>query len=286
MQTLKYAAMLAHLERLDPWLQGMGVAPKNDRIHNAIAILREAEAISKGEQKAPTSGEKFIFGLTEALEIHGIFTAFENEAPAVLRGKLVRAFSGPYHPAHETSTNSDGRNVMFELSLAAQMRQRGLPIHIGEPDVLLDVGPGFFIECKRPFRESSIRASIRDAAAQLDTNLKTDKGKYGMVAVSASRLLNPGDKLFVGPSEHLGAEQLGDMLEKLARTNERHWRKLGCSSRIVAVLFHASTPAIFRDKTIIYELSYVQVFSIGPKTAELQILQDAVTRGFDQPKGQ
>jgi hypothetical protein len=284
MQTLKYAALLSDLEKLDPWLQRVGLDPKNDRVHNAIEILREAEAISKGEKAPPKSGEKFVFGLTEALELHDIFMAFQNEDPALLKEKLERAFSGPLRLADETSANSDGRNVMFELSLAAEMRFRGLPIQIGEPDILLGIGPGFFIECKRPFKESSIRSSVRGAADQLDENLKNTKDKFGMIAVSASRLLNPGDKLFVAPSEDIGVERLGNMLETLARENQRHWQKMERDPRICAVLFHVSTPAVFQNKDIIYQLSYVQVFAVGQETDEVRILQNAMTTAFRGPK--
>lgn len=284
MPTLKYAALLSDLEKLDPWLHRLGLDPKNDRAHSAIEILREAESISKGEKAPPKSGEKFVFGLTEALEIHAIYMAFENEDPTLLKEKLARAFSGPHRPADETSANSDGRNVMFELSLAAEMRFRGLPIRIGEPDILLDIGPGFFIECKRPFKESSIRSSIRGAADQLGENLKNTEGKFGIIAVSASRLLNAGDKLFVAPSEDIGVERLGDLLETLARENQHSWQKIERNPRICAVLFHVSTPAVFQNKDIIYQLSYVQVFAIGQETDEVKILRDAVTTAFRGPK--
>lgn len=274
-------ALLADFEKLDSWLQRLGLAPKNDRVHHAIEILREAEAISKGERAAPKSGEKFVFGLTEALEIHDIFMAFKDENPTpVLREKVARAFSGPLRPADETSANADGRNVMFELSVAAELRLRGLPIQIGEPDILLDIAPGFFVECKRPFKESSICPNIRSAANQLGENLKNDEGTFGMIAVSASRLLNAGDKLFVAPSEDIGTERLGDMLETLGRESQRHWRTMERNPRICAVLFHVSTPAIFQNRDIISHLSYVQVFAIGRETDETRILQDAITKAF------
>jgi hypothetical protein len=173
---------------------------------------------------------------------------------------------------------------MFELSLAAEMKLRGLPIQIGEPDILLQVGPGFFIECKRPFKESSIRPSIRAAASQLSENLKASEGKCGIIAVSASRLFNPGDKILVAPYAQTGIERLGHILEALGRANEHHWQKMERDPRIKAVIFHSSTPAIFQDKDIINQLSYVQVFAIGRQTAEVDILKDAITRAFLGPK--
>src|SRR5256884_3775177 len=98
-------------------------------------------------------------GLVEALEFSDIFRAFEKDDPKVIGPKLERALSGPLRPADETPKNSDGRNTMFELAFAAQLRLRGAEVSVGEPDIAVTLsGRRFLIECKRPFREDSVRA--------------------------------------------------------------------------------------------------------------------------------
>jgi hypothetical protein len=282
MQRLKFSELLATLERLDPWLRSLDIDPKNDRIHSAIELLRQADAISRGEQKPPTreEAEKFYFGLSEALEIHDIFVAFEKADPGILKEKLPRAFSGPHRPADETPKNSDGRNVMFELALGAELIFRGLSAELGDPDVRLRLGRGYFLECKRPFGELNVRSNIRGAADQLEDNLAKDEAAYGVIAVSVSRLLNPGDKLFVTDFADLGIEQLGNLLEKTARSTEHQWRRMMVHPRVCAVLFHVSTPAIVKNDGLITKLSYVQVFGMGKETEEQRILQDAMSHAF------
>ena len=106
--------------------------------------------------------------VVEALEFSDIFRAFEKDDPKVIGPKLERALSGPLRPVDETTKNADGRNIMFELALAAQLRLNGAQVSSGEPDIAVMLsGRRFLIECKMLFREDSVRANVRGAAEQL-----------------------------------------------------------------------------------------------------------------------
>lgn len=276
LETLKFADLLATLKRLEPWLKELGIDPKNDRIHSAIDVLRQAEAISKAGRKPPEGkeSERFYFGLIEAIEIHDIFLAFEKAASPGVKDKLARALSGPHHPADETPRNSDGRNIMFELSLAAELLLRGVPrVEVGEPDIALRVGPNYFFECKRPENCHSLRSSIRAAARQLKRNLEQHEGACGVVAISTSRIFNRGDKLFVTNSGESGLKQLGELLKKVARSSEPTWPKAEMHPNICGLLFHVSTPAILKAERLITKLSYAQMFSVGKETEQAYLLR-------------
>jgi len=207
MNTTKFSEILGTLENLDAWLASLGIKPNTDRVHHTVAVVRQAH---EGWQRLRETGQAskigniddYYFGLVEALEFCDIFRAFQNEDPRSLGPKLDRGLSGPHRPADETAKNSDGRNIMFELALAADLRLQGADVSIGDPDIRLTIsGQRFLVECKRPFREESIRANVRGAAAQLETHLKADPDAAGIIAISVSRVLNEGNKLFVAPSE-------------------------------------------------------------------------------------
>jgi hypothetical protein len=207
MKTAKFSEILDALKNLDGWLASLGIKSNTDRIHHAVEIVEKA---NKGWKKLRESNEPtkighvddYYFGLVEALEFSDIFRAFEKDDPKVMGPKLERALSGPLRPADETPKNSDGRNTMFELAFAAQLRLRGAEVSVGEPDIAVTLsGRRFLIECKRPFREDSVRANVRDAAEQLKGHLEADSDAGGIVAISATRILNPGTKLFVVPTE-------------------------------------------------------------------------------------
>jgi hypothetical protein len=73
----------------------------------------------------------------------------------------------------------------------------------------------------------------------LDEHLAgTDGNTHGIMAISLSRILNPGDKFFAREEE-----RLGDILERHVRDNERYWATADLNKSISAVLFHAATPA-------------------------------------------
>jgi hypothetical protein len=245
MQSFKYCDLLHRLDGFDPWLRSLGLTPRsNDRVHQAFNTLRLAdEASRKGQETGEYSkvqGEH-LFPLIEALEAHDIFTAFENDSSEALVNSLKRAMSGPAQPVDEKKgANSDGRNIWFELALAAQWRLLGATVHLGEPDLrLLRDNKTFLVACKRPASENSVRSNIRGAIAQLNRNLRlAPQDVFGVVAISFSRVLNPGDKYFSGDLEHLG-----NLLQGCMHQYNRHWQSAEADPRICSILFHAATPS-------------------------------------------
>src|SRR2546421_2542385 len=176
-------------------------------------------------------------GVVEALEFSDILRAVEKDDPKVIGSKLERALSGPLRPADETPKNSDGRNTMFELAFAAQLRLAGAEVSVGEPDIAVTLsGRRFLIECKRPFREDSVRANVRGAAEQLKAHLEANSEAAGIVAISVTRILKPGTKLFVAPTK-AARERLGDRVEQLMRESEQGWQKYEFHPRVPTVSF-------------------------------------------------
>ena len=154
MEKFKYSDLLRRLEGFDAWLIGMGLTPRpNDRVHEAIKILRKAdEASRKGHETGIYSDIQpgDWFPIIEALEAHDVFTAFQNEPSPAIAAELKRALSGPIQPVDENPKNRDGRNIWFELALAAEWKLRGASVCIEEPDLrLVRDGIAFLVACKR-----------------------------------------------------------------------------------------------------------------------------------------
>jgi hypothetical protein len=278
MKTTKFSEILETLKSLDAWLISLGIKSNTDRIHHAVEIV---EMANKGwkelrESNEPTkigNVDDYHFGLVEALEFSDIFRAFEKDDPTVIGPKLERALSGPLRPADETTKTADGRNIMFELALAAQLRLGGAAVSVGEPDIAVTLsGTRFLIECKRPFREDSVRANVRGAAGQLKGHLEADSEAAGIIAISVSRIFNPGTKLFVAPSEE-ARERLGDRVENLMWESEESWKKDEFHARIATVLFHLRTPGVIED--LLTMMSYVVARPVS-KEYRFEILRKAL----------
>jgi hypothetical protein len=285
MKTSTFSEIVERLQGFDAWLKGLGIKPKNDRIHNAIAVTQNA---AKGWEKFRNTGEltkignsgDYYFSIVEALEFADIFDAFKDAPHAEIAPVLSRALDGPARPADENQNNASGRNTMFELALGAEMKLRGAAVKLGDPDLTLEGEQRFVIECKRPARESSIRANIRGAADQLALKLDRaeNRGALGMIAVSLARIHNPGTKIFVTKTQE-GKEILGDKLALSMRQHESDWRKKhDFSSRICAVLFNVVTPAAIGDqqeqRDSLVKLAYSTVMDTGNGTEAFRALAE------------
>jgi hypothetical protein len=244
METFKYSDLLQRLDGFDAWLVGRGLRPRaNDRIHHSFSVLRRAEEASrKGHETGVYSDVQpgDWFPVIEALEAHDVLLAFQNDPSPVVGPALKRALSGPLHPIHENSRNRDGRNIWFELALAAEWRLRGASVTLGEPDLRLtreDVT--FLVACKRPATTDSIGTNLRDAIKQLRRNLDSSpSGAFGVAAISLTCAFNRGDKVFSGEMSGLG-KLLDDALDQ-----HRPYLRSINDPRICCVLFHVATPGV------------------------------------------
>ena len=173
MQVASFDDVLEFLKDLDPWLLSLGIKPKNDRWHEALKIAAQAQKqlqrIGRGETRQFV--DNYISGLFDAAEIHEIFNAFGTTNTPALQDKVLKAVSGPIAPLSEQPSNSKARNAMFELSLAADLKNGGAHVILGEPDIEFILAlTRFLVECKRPFYDHSVRGNIKEAASQLGSN--------------------------------------------------------------------------------------------------------------------
>lgn len=273
-ESFKYSDLLHGLQRFDTWLTSLGLTPRpNDRIHAAIEHLRRAEELSrKGRETEIYSDIQpgDWFPLIEALEAHDVFLAFQHDSSPAIVTALKRAFSGPLQPIHENPKNRDGRNIWFELALAAEWRLRGASVCLREPDLHLtrDHIP-FLVACKRPAKAESIHANLSGAIKQLQSNLDiSPSGTFGVAAISVSCVFNPGDKVFSG-----NIQALGMLLEKELDQHRRYLRSVD-DSRICCVLFHIATPAV-ADGVDLVRASFCAAQEIHPSVGSKAFAEHA-----------
>jgi hypothetical protein len=268
------------LDQLDGWLQSLGIEPKRDRWHQAAGMVQRAreqrEIVERGGSVKPI--DNYVDGLFEAMEIYQVMQAFQGNTSEALKEKLKRALYGPYSPFDEQPKNSSARNTMFELSLAADWKNRGLDVEVGEPDVRIRFQKATFqIECKRPFSENSVSSNIAEAASQLGDVLELpgNENDYGVVAISLSRVFTKGNLMCTAP-EGTGRHVINGMLEQMLNENSDEW-ELGrfreFHDRIVAVMFHLATPWDVRSERLIH-LSTSNFIGTGQNTTGWTVLHN------------
>lgn len=281
--TVAYSNLLRRLDGFDPWLSSLGLTPRlDDRLHQAFKILKIAEGASrKGRETGVYSDIQpgHWFPLIETLEAHDVLCAFESDGSPFLSSAVKRALSGPAQAINEGPKNRDGRNVWFELALAAEWRLRGAAVTIQEPDLrLVRDDTTFFVACKRPDKQESIHANIRDAVEQLTENLgRAPEGVYGVAAISLTRVFNRGDKVFSGDLHALEA-----LIEKELENHYRYLRSID-DPRICGIIFHVATPSNFERGVDLSRTSYGVAQELKP-SAGSRVLKEHVQDMRDAAK--
>ena len=265
---------------MDEWLRSLGIAPKQDRWHQAAEMVQrgkeQRDFIENGGSRERI--DNYVDGLFEAMEIHEIMRAFRGNTPEVLKVKLARALCGPASPLEERPKNSSARNTMFELSLAADWKNSGIDVELGEPDIRIRFAPAAYqVECKRPFSENSVRSNIVDAASQLGDILDTpgNENDYGIVAISLSRVFRKGNLVCFAP-EGTGRRVINETLAEMLDENVDEWglrRFRELHERIVAVMFHLAAPWDINGERLIH-LSTSNFIETGKNAAGWKALQE------------
>jgi hypothetical protein len=274
MDKFKYSELLQFLDGFDPWLVGLGLTPRaNDRIHEAFKVLHKAdEASSRGRATGVYSEIQpdDWFPIVEALEAFNIYKAFHKDPSSVPVETLKRALSGPLQPIEENQKNRDGRNIWFELALAAEWKLQGASVSLGEPDLRLTRnGITFLVACKRPANNQSIDANLRAAIKQLQANLDTTPvGTFGVAAISLNCIFNRGDKVFSGETSLLNR-----LLESEFAKREAYILSLN-DARICCVLFHVATPSLGGEEVDLLRASHTLAWDLDRPSIGSEVFRE------------
>ncbi len=233
------------LGKVVEWLDALGLGTATDRLHKYIDIIGKQPPLPAEAQEASEMGFTFL----EAREFASVCAAYRGAETPQLLAKLKKVLKGPSKLSQESSKNNDARNTMFELSLAAELKTRGVNVELGEPDLAINFPGGrYLVECKRPFRETSVGANVKDAEGQLRAHLKP--GQHGVIAVSLSRIVNPGNTMLgvnVGDQNTEGTvygNLHADLHRRCVAIMRGQLSGLGFFPQIAALMFDLSTPYI------------------------------------------
>jgi hypothetical protein len=260
-----YSEVLDRLEALKEYLTKLKVRRVPDRLMGAIGNVRELEAAQREQRTEkivnlddPASAgrrlQELVWSVVEGWQLATIFEGVSDYDPKIIKKQLLKALKGPLNPVDETGSSNVGRNTLFELLLAAQFRRAGASIIIGEEaDLRIDYGGArLYIECKRPLYTDNIPANVKKARHQLQYRFRTERRSSrrfdelgGLVAISISKALNSGDKMYVVDNEE-GLQNLGNDIMKIRQLYpDDHDRQ--SDFRLIGIFYHLFTPARVRS---------------------------------------
>lgn len=263
MKKQTYQEIIQKLKELDSLLSQLDIPKKADRFRFLISQISQLEeAYQKGTIKElveKINQGRLLWSLVEAEEFTDLLFLFRNFNSKILKEKLQNILDGPVFLDVENETSNFSRNIMFELSLASRFSFRGLHVSLQtNPDLICELnGQEIFIQCKRPFLEKNIPKNINAASRQLTRDLNNDKDKNsrGLLAISVSRIRNPGDKLFIVKKEQDIEQRLGNNIETLAKKFSKSCNAIE-DKRIIGTLFHIITPLYVEEDSLLTVSQY------------------------------
>lgn len=249
---ITYSELADQVDTTVEWLSGMGINPSRVQRHrDNNRMLADAQRSNQIDQLRKTLGpeksREIFWSWVESFEIVEVCRSLQNVDRRELLPVLRLAVEGPTDAFAESALNNSNasRNFVFELVIAAKLARAGLEPHIGEPDVAADFqGYRLLIQCKRPFSTARVHENIIKAGSQLRRDLKKlpdTKIGIGLVAISISKILNQGDKIFEVPSRNDLRDALGGEIDDFWNKHKDSFINLS-ADRIAGALIHLSTP--------------------------------------------
>jgi hypothetical protein len=214
--------------------------------------------------------------LTEGAEFVDSLPFIRTVPRYIIRRKLTSILQGPPLPTDEDPNTNQARNVLFELTMASKLWRAGLAPELGEPDIRCWMnGRALYLECKRPFSRRGARQAYTDALGQLATGLRgAPVGARGAVALSITRFVNPGDRIFVYEREAIGRAHLSEEMTRVAEWLMRPTLWPAAPERTIGLVWHAITPGFDRRQNLLVAVQHLTVQpTSAPESADEVLLQ-------------
>ena len=226
--------------------------------------------------------------LTESFELADILPFARSLAPEIIKRRLMKILLGPARPADETTNTNEARNILFELTMASKLWRAGLVPELVEPDIRCQVGGrAVYVACERPFSEKSARQAYTDALGQIADVLKEAPAEArGVVALSLTRLFNPGDRFLKHENEEVGKRYLSSEMGRLAQEmiSTTDWPPPPAGT--MGILWHVITAGFDRSQALIVAAQQLNVQPTRPADELLLKALFGKLRAMGDSKGQ
>lgn len=256
LRRISYQESCGKLLGVERWLNSKGIITENTRfkkILENVSKLYEAHKSQALDSLIQERGNKELwFSLLEASPFELIYETFSNLRRYEIsppKEKLKSIIDGPFLPEEEEkgSGNVNNRNYLFELELAAKLRNRGIKI-LGFADVKIEFeSVNFFIECKRLFSDKNIKSNIERAYEQLKKQM-SEKDR-GIIALSIEKIYKT-DHLIFEATEAETEDRVNQIIDTFIRENEEYWQRI-IDIRVVGVFVVLKFIVIIRPKILL-----------------------------------
>ncbi len=275
MDRVSWDWILAGLDEVLTFCREIGLGlqvERSRRFHEHRACLAELTATlhAGGPEAAREHFDRdrvrAFTALTEGVELVESLPFIRTVPRDRIGRKLALILQGPSRPTDEDANADEARTLLFNLTMASKLWRAGLAPELGSPDIRCAVdGRALFVECKRPISRRGARRAYTDALGHLAAALRrAPADARGIVALSITRFVNPGDRLFVHEREAVGKAHLSDEMIRLAQWLMRANPWPTPPEGMIGLLWHIIMPGFDRSENLLGTLQQVNVQPMRP----------------------
>lgn len=243
------SSVFGDLDKIDAWLAGRGFTQRNRlRIYreNLMAMRDTDDDVATIHSQMQEAGRvnEILASYVEGFELSDALKCLLDNHVVIPDELLKRSLDGRADAAQETAKNNQGRNAMFELSIAAAVARQGLKpmFNLDKPDLEFQFdGHRVLIECKRVLSENGIDEAMSAGIRQLRKKVNVSVDDVGLVAVNISRLFNSGDGWWTVKADVHPVRALSNMIHRVIECHEANIRRRK-EPAVRGMVFYAASP--------------------------------------------
>ncbi|KVX03222.1 hypothetical protein [Shewanella frigidimarina] len=257
------------------WMRDIGVNIGSGRTQHYQKVLENW----KGKYKTATLDEEnsvFPNFVSSVFEIHDfvqIYKAFHDVPKSELihiAAKLQKGVNGPINAVEETAKSTTARNFLFEASFAARAHRPNVNVEAildAETDTGINIDKKkLWVECKRVTSIDKIETNVRKACKQLESIIKKKigSGHRGIVALDVTKLISPGDEIFVSDNDSELMASVDRMMDQFILEHSKIWQELynRKSKKIIGTIVRFAFMSTSESRNL---LVYTSQWGVNPR---------------------
>lgn len=205
------------------WLNSLGIRYKNTRFDRYVRDIEEIQKkyLENTLKRLDGNSIQYFYAMYEISDLEFVCRAFSGNEPRGLINLLEKIVKGPDVTADEKGAAAQPRDFSFEAVIGARISASGMQVTFDESgDVVAGYPLGkMFFQCKRPSKIDTLRRRAKEAAKQLQKDLSApfNLNSFGLIAIDATKLINPNLILYVAPNKSVSDKKHMDMLKKFCQ---------------------------------------------------------------------
>lgn len=213
-------------------------------------LIKIVENVKKGEVKSLE-----LFSILDLNRIYEALIVFESQGIEETILKRIKKGKLDFN----NSNNDEGKNILFELEIAALFVKKGIPVKFSEPDLIIELfGKKIGIACKKIYSTKRIQQVLSKGQKQN----KKQKVDYAIVALNVDNY-HPIGHLLEKETKMEALDFIHERNKDIYNEQKRHIDKYLNDNRLQSVFIDSRIKTDIKEDLKFINLSMTSVVQSG-----------------------